>query len=125
MADLKQLKNQVLDELIVITDEADLSPLEKFDLTMTRYINTGDEGLLDKLYKTAKEIKDPKDRGSALMQLLEEIEIVQSKQAANQSGLQASQQYNTSDDDVSEPQPEPESVEKSGETSPQDDDNKA
>lgn len=79
MVDLSTLKNEVLDELINITDSEGLDPVEKFELIMTRYVNTGDTALLGAAFKAAKKIEDVSYRGTALMQLLEEIELSQAE----------------------------------------------
>ncbi len=75
MADLSKLKNEVLDELIKVTDEEGLEPQEKFEFLLTRYINDGDQSLLAEALVVAKSIEDTTAKGQALMQLLEEIDI--------------------------------------------------
>ena len=80
MIDLQKLKNDVLDELITITDEGDLSAEDKFQVVMMRYINGGDIELLDTAYKAAQQIKDATVKGNALIQLAEEIDIAQTEQ---------------------------------------------
>lgn len=75
MADLTQLKNVVLDELISLTDSNSLDPAERYDLLMTQYANSGDVTLLDQAVKAAKEISDVSVKGTALIQILEEINI--------------------------------------------------
>lgn len=82
MADLQKLKEQILDDLIVITDDTGMDPVEKFELLMTQYINSENVELINKLYDTAKGIEDVGIRGNALMQLLEEINLVQSELTA-------------------------------------------
>jgi len=80
--DLAKLKNEILDEIISIVDDADMEPVEKFDLLMVRYISTGDTALLVKAYDVTKSIQDSSEKGSTLMQLLEEIDLVEIEQAA-------------------------------------------
>ena len=53
--DLKQLKNQILDDLIKVTDQEGLTPVEKFDFTMTQFVNTGKEDLLSNAYEISKQ----------------------------------------------------------------------
>lgn len=81
MDDLTQLKGQILDDLIVIVDETDVEPIDKFDILMLRYVNTGDAGLLSRLYEVTKTIPDPTERGSALMKLFEEINVFEAENA--------------------------------------------
>lgn len=81
MDDLNQLKGQILDDLIVIIDETDVDPAEKFDILMLRYVNTGDAGLLTRLYEVTKAITDPTEKGTALMRLFEEIKILEAESA--------------------------------------------
>lgn len=79
MADLQNLKNELLDELIKITDETGVDPIDRFDIVMSRYLNTGETDLLTQATSIAKTIEDPKDRGNAMMQLLDEIDLAQSE----------------------------------------------
>lgn len=95
MADLKNLKNQILDELIKITDSADLDPIERFDLTMTQYANSDDQSLLATAFKAAQQIEDVAPRGTAFMQLLEEIEIAQADQSVEPEKNEAPQETHT------------------------------
>ncbi len=90
MADLGTLKNSVLDELITITDSEGLDPVEKYELVMARYANTGDTTLLEAAFNAAKNIEDVSYKGSALMQLLEEIELSQIEPAAQSEATDAS-----------------------------------
>ena len=77
MDEYTNLKNQVLDELIKITDEGELTPLEKFEFIMTQYTSNGNTSLLNKAFISAQEIENVSEKGQALMQLLEEIDIAQ------------------------------------------------
>lgn len=77
MDEYTKLKNQVLDELVKITEEDDLAPQEKFEFLMTQYISNGDISLLSKAFLSAQKIEETSERGQALMQLLEEIDIAQ------------------------------------------------
>ena len=77
MDEYTKLKNQVLDELIKITDEEELTPLEKFEFLMTQYASNGNTSLLNKAFISAQEIENVSEKGQALMQLLEEIDIAQ------------------------------------------------
>ncbi len=88
MADLQKLKTQVLDELISLTDEGSLDPVDRYELVMTQYVSSGDVSLLEKAHGAAKEIEDPAQKGSALMQILEEIEIAQAEPSGDSIGNQ-------------------------------------
>ncbi len=85
MGDLTKLKNEVLDELIKVTDEEGLEPQEKFELLLSRYVNDGDQALLSDALTAAKAIEDVTVKGQALMQLLEEIDIAQLDAASEQA----------------------------------------
>ena len=87
MADLQNLKNELLDELIKITDETGVDPIDRFDIVMGRYMNTGETDLLAQATSIAKTIEDPKDRGNAMMQLLDEIDLAQSDDAGRQNEI--------------------------------------
>lgn len=103
MIDLQKLKDEVLDELITLTDEADLNPADKFDLLMTQYINSGDVQLLRKAYEAAQAIEDKTDKGNALMQLVSEIEIAQAegqKQNTNNDNTTSETENLNSKDDT-------------------------
>lgn len=95
MRDLKDLKNQILDELIAVTDGSGLQPEERFDLILTRYINSGDTKLLESALDAAKGIEDASPKAAALIQLLEEVDIAEvesvgSNQKASQSETRTS-----------------------------------
>lgn len=77
MANLQNLKQELLDELAKLTDESGIDPLDKFDVIMSRYMVTGDENLLSQAIEVAKTIEDPKERGNAMMQLLDEVDLAQ------------------------------------------------
>ncbi len=82
MDELAKLKDQVLEDLIQVTDETDVDPADRFEILMSRYVNTGETALLNKAYDAAKAIPETAAKGSALMQLLEEINIAQADASA-------------------------------------------
>ncbi len=74
--EIQKLRSQLVDELVVLVDETDLEPEDKFDIIVNQYTMTGDIALLKDAHKAATGIKDVKEKGAALLWVLNEIDLI-------------------------------------------------
>jgi hypothetical protein len=72
-AELIDIKQKALSELIPLIDKLDQPPLEKFRTIMMMIQASDDQRLVEKAYESAHAIEDETDRAQALLDIVNEI----------------------------------------------------
>ncbi|MBP6880351.1 hypothetical protein KBC31_01845 [Candidatus Saccharibacteria bacterium] len=73
--DLASLREQALEQLRPLLDEATLDATEKFDIYMRLIHTSNDSGLLKKAHEVAAQIEDNDERARALFDVVTEIDF--------------------------------------------------
>lgn len=73
--DLANLREQALEQLRPLLDEATLDATEKFDIYMRLIHTSNDSGLLAKAHEVAAQIEDNDERARALFDVVTEIDF--------------------------------------------------
>jgi hypothetical protein len=77
--DLDVIKKNALDELQPLLKHVEQSPEERYETIMMMIRTNDDASLIGQAYDAAKEISDERDRASALLNIVSEIEYLKSK----------------------------------------------
>ena len=72
--DLEAIKNEALIALYPLLSLMNIQPKQRFDICMKVVEKTGDKGAISVAFEAAKEFSDPKDKGVALMKIIDKIE---------------------------------------------------
>ena len=74
LSEMSEIKRAALRDLSKVIDKLDVSPTQKFDVYKKVHDNFGDETVIAPAYKAATEIPDEKERGEALLYLVNSID---------------------------------------------------
>lgn len=72
--DLKQVRENILKDLMPLMDKVQSSPEEKFDIYRDAMDTLHDKNLISDAYKTATQISDESKKAESLMSLMQEID---------------------------------------------------
>ena len=72
------VKSNALQDLKPLVDKLDISPEEKFDIYLLIFKSSNDPDVVEPAYNVAKQITDEAKRASALLEVIKEVDAIES-----------------------------------------------
>jgi hypothetical protein len=89
---LDQLRNQILDNLVSMSDQLAVSDNISYDALIALGRSTGKPEFLEKAYQKINSIEDQSEKADAFLDLLDEVEVQLSESTDNQENQTETQQ---------------------------------
>ena len=75
-SDLEKIKNDALVALYPLLSQMNVPVKQEFDICMKVVDKTGDKGAVAAAFEAAKKMQEPKEKGMALMKIIDKIDTL-------------------------------------------------